>query len=237
MNESTSTDPLPPPRPGLKRVWRIWVVASIAVVIALMIPSYFALKWVLSSARAPQAPGTRGPSVVVASFLADFQPQQPKQGWHYYWNDNGPTGNTNSYVELRWASKHYVAPDPIAPAGQYVQLSNRSSHPGRGPAQNIQDDNEHAVVIAFAVAEAGQYSIRNSFISRNDGGAGGSVHLQVFVNNREVVPDFYCRTQEKTSFDRELGKLAARDNIYVCIGPGESDYHDSFMIDFSIGRF
>src|SRR5437763_4027694 len=92
MNDSKSIEPSPLAQAGPKRVWRIWVFASIAVVIALMIPSYFVLKWLLTVARAPQALGKQGSSVVIASFLTDFQPNQPKQGWHYYWNENGPIG-------------------------------------------------------------------------------------------------------------------------------------------------
>lgn len=177
-------------------------------------------------------------SKVIASFQADFQPEQPRQGWSYYWNENGPVGNTNSYVELHWnGSQYYVPGEPVPASGRYVQLSNRNGHPGQGPGQNIRDDNEHAVVIGFTVEEAGRYAIRDSFILRNDGSAGGAVHLRVFVNDREVAGELYCRTREKMSFDRELGKLAAHDRINVCIGPGETDYHDSFTIDFSIGRF
>jgi hypothetical protein len=177
------------------------------------------------------------PALVIASFQADFQPEQPRQGWHYYWNASGPVGDSNAYAELHWNGGNYYVPnDPVPTSGRYLQLSNRSSHPGQGPAQNIRDDNEHAVIIAFTVAEAGRYAIRDSFISRNDGATGGAVHLRLFVNNREVAPDLYCRTREKLAFDRELGTLAARDSIYICIGPGESDYHDSFAIDFSIGR-
>jgi hypothetical protein len=230
MNDSDSIKVPPRPRPSLKRVW-FYILLALAIV--LLVPTFLAVGWLLIS-RSSQ---TAHASIVVASFLADFQPDQPKAGWHYYWNENGPVGDTNAYAELRWSGNNYVPNDTTSPAGRFVQLSNRAGHPGQGPAQNIRDENEHAVIVAFTVTEAGRYAIRDSFISRNDGAAGGTVHLRVFVNSREVAPDFYCGTREKTSFDRELGRLAARDNIYVCIGPGESDYHDSFSIDFSIGRF
>jgi hypothetical protein len=231
MNDSNSIEASPRPRPGPRRVWFYILIALAAV---LLVPTFLAGRWLLIS-RGTQ---TAQASVVVASFLADFQPEQPKQGWHYYWNDNGPVGDTNAYAELHWnGSRYYVPSDPVPPAGRYVQLSNRNGHTGQGPAQNIRDDNEHAVVLAFTVAEAGRYVIRDSFISRNDGPTGGAVHLRVFVNDREVGADLYCRTREKISFDRGLGKLARGDSIYVCIGPGESDYHDSFTTDFSIGRF
>ena len=227
---SNSIEASPRPQPRPKRVW-FYILPTLAIM--LLVPTFFAGRWYLLSrpSQAVQA------SMVIASFQADFQPEQPRQGWRYYWNDQGPVGDTNAYAELHWNGKHYVANDPVPPSGRYVQLSNRSGHTGQGPAQNIRDDNEHAVVIAFTVTEAGRHTIRDSFILRNDGPAGGAVHLRVFVNDREVGTDLYCRTREKNSFDRELGKLAARDSIYVCVGPGETDYHDSFTIDFSIGRF
>jgi hypothetical protein len=42
--------------------------------------------------------------------------------------------------------------------------------------------------------------------------------LQVFVNEHEVAPDIYGSTREKISFDRELGRFAAGDTIYVSWG-------------------
>ena len=239
MKESNSVEAPPRPQPSPRRVC-FYVLLGLAIV--LLVPTFLAVRWFFNSRLSRTTVldlrnSMVSASTVIASFQADFQSEQPKQGWHYYWNDNGPVGDTNAYSELRWSGKNYVPNDNASPPGRYVQLSNRAGHTGQGPAQNIRDENEHAVIVAFTVAEAGRYVIRDSFISRNDGAAGGAVHLQVFVNNREVAPDFYCRTREKIPFDRELGRLATRDVIYVCIGPGESDYHDSFTMDFSIGRF
>jgi hypothetical protein len=230
MNDSNSVESPPRPQPSPRRVW-LFILLGLAIV--LLVSTFVAGTWFVISRRSHAAETSK----VIASFQADFQPEQPRQGWHYYWNENGPVGNTNAYAELHWDNNHYVANEPVPPSGRYVQLSNRGGHPGQGAAQNIRDDNEHAVVIAFTVAEAGRYVIRDSFLLRNDGPAGGAVHLRVFINDREVTGDLYCRTREKLSFDRELGKLAAQDIIYVCIGPGETDYHDSFTTDFSIGRF
>src|SRR4051794_15720246 len=89
------------------RASRAWIFALVAVVMALMIPSYLLLRWALSSAIAPLAPVTQGAStpqerVVVAAYQADFQPDKPKAGWRYYWNEHGPVGDTNAYVELHW---------------------------------------------------------------------------------------------------------------------------------------
>src|SRR5258706_46254 len=175
MNDSNPIEAPPLIRQSPKRVWLyiLPVVALLAVLSTLFaVRSFF-----LSPSRSSQAARA---ATIVASFQADFQPEQPRPGWHYYWNDNGPVGNTNAYAELHWIGNHYVPADPVPPSGRYLQLSNRSSHPGQGPAQNIRDDNEHAVVIAFTLAKAGRYAIQDSFIARNDGPAGGAVHLRVF---------------------------------------------------------
>jgi hypothetical protein len=59
----------------------------------------------------------------------------------------------------------------------------------------------------------------------------------VLVNSRDTGSDLYCRSMTPISFDRELGRCAAGEIIYVCVGPDEADYHDSFGIDFAIGRY
>src|SRR3954447_1034466 len=82
------------------RASRVWIFALVAVLMALSIPSYLLLRWALTSAMAPQVPineaaSTRPERVVVASYQADFQPDKPKAGWGYYWNEHGPVGDTN----------------------------------------------------------------------------------------------------------------------------------------------
>ena len=96
---------------------------------------------------------------------------------------------------------------------------------------------EDSVANLHPQPEAGHYLIRDSFITRQEGGRGDQVHLRVFVNSRDTGSDVYCRSMEPTSFDRELSRCAAGDTIYVCVGPDETDYHDSFGIDFAIGRY
>ena len=223
-----------------RRASRVWLIVLLALFGALIVPCYFGVKHLLASRTAQ--PMTRD-SVVIASFTKDFQLSSPKTGWHYYWSANGAGGDTNAYEELHWnGGKNYVvgnAEHPPPPAAKFLFLSNGKGHPGQGPFQTYSagDENEHAIVLAFTVPEAGQYLIRDSFITRQEGGRGGKVHLRVFVNSRDTGNDIYCRTPEPISFDRELGRCAAGDTIYVCIGPDETDYHDSFGIDFAIGRF
>jgi hypothetical protein len=219
---------------------RLWLTVSLVIFTVLLIPCYFGVKRLLASRQTRSLPQN---SAVIAAFKADFQPGQPKPGWHYFWNGNGPMGDTNAYEELHWnGGKNYIVGDaehPAPPSAKFLFLSNGKGHPGQGPSQTFSagDENEHAIVLAFTVPEAGHYLIRDSFITRQEGGRGGAVHLRVFVNSRDTGNDVYCRTPEQISFDRELGRCAAGDTIYVCVGPDETDYHDSFGIDFAIGRY
>jgi hypothetical protein len=126
------------------------------------------------------------------------------------------------------------APNPA----HYLRLSDVGGHPGNGPAQTSSRgiDHEHAVIIAFAVQESGGYSVGHSFISRTAGGKNGAVRLQVFVDDRNVGADIFCRSREPMPFDRELGRLPAGTTIYVVVGPDETDVNDGFNLDFSIER-
>src|ERR1043165_1533984 len=118
MNDSNSIEAPPQPRPMLKRVW-IYILLALAIMLMVLI--FLAVRRFFISLRPPAMQASR----VVASFVADFQPEQPKQSWHYYWNDNGPVGDVNAYVELHWSGKNYIPNDTTSPAGRYVQLSNR----------------------------------------------------------------------------------------------------------------
>ena len=239
MNEP-DRDLDPKSSPAGLRSPRLWLIVLLATCGALLIPCYFGVKHLLTSRTAGLM--TRN-ATVITSFTADFQPSQPRAGWHYYWNANGALGDTNAYEELHWnGGKNYVVGDAEHPpplSAKFLFLSNGKGHPGQGPSQTFStgDENEHAIVLAFTVPEAGHYLIRDSFITRQEGGRGGAVHLRVFVNSRDTGSDVYCRTPEQISFDRELGRCTAGDTIYVCVGPDETDYHDSFGIDFAIARF
>lgn len=225
-----------PPRLPRSPVTRRWPVAVSGLLVLLAIASYFVIKRL----GARSQPGYDGPAI--ASFRTDFQPEQPKAGWRYYWNASGPVGDPSGYVELRWNGKLYAAAEPPqypAPApARYLRLTRGSGHPGQGPSQGreVGNDEERAVIMAFTVPQAGRYRLAKSFISRQVGPRSGNVHLQVFVNDRQVGLDLHCRSQEGSSFDCDLGPLAAGATIYVSVGPDETDVDDSFDLDFTIER-
>ena len=206
-----------PPSTGLSpRLW-LWLAVLVLVIVALGIPAYFAIRRLLPSA------GTRaaGNPVIVASLRADFQPNEPKAGWHYYWNGNGAIGDSSAYEELRWNGKNnYVAGDAEHPAptfGRFLYWSKGVGHPGQGPSQTFGtgDENEHSVVLAFSALKTGNYIIRDSYISRNDGARGGAVRLRVFAGQREVLPDLLPNARE--NFVRQgLGTAGGGRNHLHC---------------------
>src|SRR5687767_8000401 len=103
-----------PLQPRKSNASRIWLYVLLVIALALVAPTYFALKWLMNSRsflnqRAVQPE-------VVGSFRADYQPEQPKAGWRYLWNANGPLGETNSYVELRWSGQRYTTDESRYPA-------------------------------------------------------------------------------------------------------------------------
>ena len=218
----------PLPKSRARRV----LIVCVCLLLLLAFPSYHATRKIL--ARLQQV-------TVVASFRDDFRPETPAPGWRYYWNKNGPVGDTNNYLPLVWSDDHYSPTDkplPAPPPARYMRLSGRSGHPGSGASQTSKiSGDECAVIVGFTVPEGGRYAIKDSLISRHDGALNGSVHLQVFVNDRNTLGDIYCQSREGIPFDRELGMLAAGDSIYVSISAGETDKNDSFGLSFSIGRF
>jgi hypothetical protein len=222
---------------GRKRAKAPWLFALLGLLIGLAIPSGRFLKWQGNSA--PAAVVHQGQ--IIASYRNDFQAEKPKPGWHYYWNQRSPVGDTNGYAELFWNETLYVAdssgalPGP-APA-RFLRLSPSGGHPGQGFAQTQGlGDAEFAAIMAFTVPESGEYCITNSFIVRKAGEKSGQVDVRVFVNDHEVGETLYARARQGVSFDRELGRLSAGDTVYVAVGPDEVDLNDSFDLDFSIAR-
>jgi fibronectin-binding autotransporter adhesin len=227
--------PQPPllPQPARKRA--ILIVGLLSLVLALGVGLYFGGKslWMLP----------RPAPVVIASFQEDFQEGQPKNGWRYLWNVNGPIGDERNYADLQWDGSRYGATgSPTFPApspARYLRFTKRGGHPGQGFGQGVREvgnDVARYAIAAFTVPEGGRYSITNSRVNRHDGWLGGHVDLRVFVKDREIGVPLYCRSAEGLIFDRDLGELSAGSVIYVAVGPDETDSDDAFGLDFSIAR-
>src|SRR4051812_49896991 len=101
MNESNPIEepPLIPSKPK-----RVWLYILLVGAIVLSVPAFFAVAWffIRRPHVAPRSIQAKEPTLVIASFQADFQPDQPREGWHYYWNASGPVGDTNAYAALHW---------------------------------------------------------------------------------------------------------------------------------------
>ena len=180
------------------------------------------------------------PSIVVASFQRDFQPEAPKPGWRYLWNADGELGDPNAYTPLKWDGERYTASDtyPARTPVHFLRITEYGGHPGHGSGQAVRDGNDISryAIYAFTVPASGRYSIIESRLSRTAHTLGGQVDLRVFVNGREVGPTVICRTRDGLSFDRPLGRVSRDETIYVAVGPGETDVDDSFGLDFTIAR-
>jgi hypothetical protein len=231
----------PPPVLPPARSSSIWLLVVLAAALLLALPTFLAVRWFFAGSDPASKARPNEPSII-ASFRGDFRPEHPGPGWHYYWNANGPIADTNAYAELVWNGTYYAtseSPIPGPPPAHYLRVSHVGGHPGHGPSQtaSLGIDYEHAVIIAFGVPGPGHYLIGQSLISRNAGAKGGTVRLQIFVNDRETGPDVICRSREGAAFDRELGQLSGGDIIYVVVAPGDTDVNDTFELDFSVGRY
>ncbi len=236
--DTSEISPLP-----RSHVPRAWLFIAVGIAMLLAIPAFLTFWRVFPGAPAETAASAHEASII-ASYRANFQPEHPKAGWRYYWNANGPVGDTNSYAELVWNGTVYATAEaelPAPPPARYLRLSGTGGHPGQGPSQtgSVGIHYEHAAIIAFTVPASGSYIIEQSFLSRHAGPKSGGVTLQVFVGDRPAGPEIFCRSQTRdgVAFDRELGRLSAGETIFVAIGPGETDLDDSFDLDFSIGRY
>jgi len=230
MADSTEQPPVLP----RSRNRLIWLFIALGLVLLLPLPTFFVIRSFLGSSDSTEP-------TPVASFRGDFLPEHPRPGWRYFWNPNGPVGDTNGYVELVWNGAVYAttaAEVPRSPPAHYLRISSTGGHPGQGPSQTASRgiDYEHTVIIAFTVSDSGHFAIGPSSLSRHAGAKHGSVRLQVFLNDRDTGSEVYCRSREGISFDRRLGHLSRGDTIYVIIGPGETDVNDHFDLDFTIGR-
>src|SRR5947208_943422 len=122
-----------------------WLLAMAGLLVAAAIAACLFL-W-----KRPAAVLPVNERIVLASFRGDFQPENPKAGWHYYWNQRSPVGDTNGYAELVWNGSLYGADVsgnyPAPPRARFLRLTSVGGHPGHGPAQT-QGAEEFAVIIA-----------------------------------------------------------------------------------------
>jgi len=176
---------------------------------------------------------------VIADYGADFQGTTPKTGWMYQWN-GGPIGTRSNYQSLVWSNDHasYIADANSYPApdrASYVSAGSGGhpswSHTGL-PASGGLDAVFSIACYQVQPGQAGVGSITNSSIAVPNAGEGDGVEVQIYVNDtlKGTVPV----TGATGSFDLDLGKLAVGDRVYVAVGPGATNAHDSFQVSYQI---
>ncbi|QDT72315.1 hypothetical protein [Lacipirellula limnantheis] len=183
-------------------------------------------------------------SGVIASYRSDFQAGAPAQGWKYMWNPNGKLGDASKYAALQWSSTEGVYNTTGAATrvwngkshnDDYLMLGADGGHPGRPgyyaiTGYTIQADDG-----------AGLYQLIGSSIMKSDSvktGDEDGLDLLLYINNTKLGSlQSVSTTGSMLSFDRDLGRLAVGDTVYVMIGAGKNQNFDLFKsFDFSLIR-
>ncbi|MFP6694579.1 MAG: LamG-like jellyroll fold domain-containing protein, partial [Pirellulales bacterium] len=177
-------------------------------------------------------------------------------GWEYLWNEpadwdpgdaasppaasydpaGGRISEVGSYRRLLWSGNRWTADgDNSGTNGnpdRYVRLHGNGGHPGAG-AKNSQSGIDRYAIAAYTVADAGLYSITDSFVTNTNTNNSNGGEIRISVNDTLIDSVFYVNNAT-VSFDTPLGILNAGDKIYVAQGPNGSAGSDGFAWDFSI---
>jgi hypothetical protein len=175
-----------------------------------------------------------GPTVLVADYTDDFQSGTPAAGWQYLWNPNGAFGNANDYSVMPADGSVYRPPSE-----EFLNLASGSGHPGPGVDNSTGGPFDRLPIAAYTVPVDGQYSIDDSFLSR-DGAFGDGVSVLMHVGN-SVTQIGSFEAESTGDFDTSIGFLTAGTTIYIGVTPdgpgsGSSAGNDYFTWDFSIVR-
>ena len=186
--------------------------------------------------------GSRGlaASTLVADFKADFQPNTPKTGWTYLWNDQGAIGTETNYTVLTWNSTYgvYDHNGTVFPGvGNYFTPGN--VHPGNGTG-NPGITHDRFVITRYTVSSAGVYEIVNLAASDQSTAPVDYFGFSLFVNVNSDTPLLNQVVGEGAAYSGpstiSLGLLAAGDDIYVAIGPNQFGEFDSTSLSYQINR-
>lgn len=185
--------------------------------------------------------------------LVDQDMQNWASGWRYFWNapdgwttdnsitgdlDTGAIGDVGSFMALQKTTNSYT-PDGDANGGNnqpaaYLKLTATGGHPGK----QTDASNVHAryAIAAYKVSQSGQYSIENSYLSKTSANNDGLEAL-TFTHGFTAKSAIIAPTGQTVDFDAELGYLRAGEIIHVAVGPGETAYSDTFLMDFDLVRY
>lgn len=170
---------------------------------------------------------------IIAHYQGDYRDTSPAPGWQYYWNSQGPIGQSSQYTAMLSNGSFYDSDGtpglPDATDLAYGSMKKRGGHPGRGISQG--QTNDRYVIAAFTVNRAGDYRIVQSEIIDSGCTRNGGV-IELYTNDSLIQQSTYGPVM--ASFDISVGSLVAGDTVYVAVGPDGTDGCDGFLWDYKL---
>lgn len=138
---------------------------------------------------------------IIASFIKDFRPGTPAEGWSYCRNPGELTDPT-SWLPLVWnqSLEMYTVNASTYPdrKGQaYLMIRNGSVRPGKGSDSGETSKTEGAAIAVYTLKEGEQGTIKLTSASvARSGTVEGTVRLSVLVNS-EIKKEIVVHSSEK----------------------------------------
>jgi hypothetical protein len=172
----------------------------------------------------------------------------PAPGWSFFWNKNGPIGNSANYVPLvrdangDWetvANGQY--PDPAPGNGLRISpffgaINRVDVVPGNGAIQQTTNAFNRYAIVAYTIqpsdiAAAGVQSggaanaVMDTYEFSVAATSADGIDSVIYLNNNQIVssplpPGLFYDQNSPGAYPVPLGQLHAGDTIYIATGPG-----------------
>jgi hypothetical protein len=180
---------------------------------------------------------------VVAEYGADFQPNGPKPGWQYCWNEANTIGVPSGYRPLNFhpGSNQYTTfglayPETVPTESPFGALNATGGHPGRGTSQGVAAD--RFVIAGYQAKVDGYYGVLDASVSSvaTSGTNGGVVliYVQSAAGMSLRVTGLFQPGLGFLLSPLSLGQLTKGDVVWFCVGPAGSDTSDTFAMNFKV---
>lgn len=183
-------------------------------------------------------------TLTVADYQDDFQGVTPAAGWKYQTNGNGVIGTEANYTDMVWNNntpQYTVVADsyPVAGLGNFAALNSSGGHPGPATTNEGGFPWDNYVIANYKVQSSDMMGYNSPAAFQLTSGTlsagGGSISLQVFVNDLQIGATDIVSPSTTLNFARALGNLGVGDDIYVIVGPNGDHSNDGFTnFDFTI---
>ncbi|MEM7457619.1 MAG: hypothetical protein AAF456_25035 [Planctomycetota bacterium] len=192
---------------------------------------------------------------IVGNYRRDFADvlSGSNEQWQYLWNapddwstnnngdqDTNPVGVTNTYMPLSVNDRVFRPTGTQVPnaASGHLFLTNRGGHTGIHAGLSTTNAHDRYAVTAFEVANAGYFSIQDSFLTKNRPG-GDAIEVVVHLDDGRILNRMTTQAgaDYRIEFDTNLGFLEAGETIYVGVGAEGDHLQDRFIWNFSIARY